>query len=411
MRMLPYRPSPNRADGVVITFVDISVRKQAEEKLVEADRRKDEFLAVLAHELRNPLAPISAGIEVLKTAKPDPRVIGQVATIMDRQTQQLARLVDDLLEVSRISGGKLHLRKSIVQLADIVNDAVATAKPLIERLGHQLDIVLPDTPVMLEADGARLTQVLSNLFNNAARYSLRDGRIELRAECRDDVAVIKVKDHGIGIAKHALPRVFELFYQDQDPRFERNSGLGIGLTLAKSLVEMHGGTIEVESPGINRGSVFTLRLPIAVTAVATPEHEPRPPRATERRVLIVDDNNDAAETLCMLVESLGGNQVRTASSGEQALETARELRPDVVLLDLGMPGMDGYEVARRMRQESWGRDATIIAVTGWGQEEHRRLTKEAGFDRHLTKPADAEEIEALLDEPPPRPRAQAPTAP
>jgi two-component system CheB/CheR fusion protein len=406
MRILPYRPEYPRLDGAVVSFIDITARRQAEENLREADRRKDEFLAVLAHELRNPLAPISAGIEVLKTAGSNPGVVAQVAATMARQTQQLVRLVDDLLEVSRISGGKLHLKKSPVQLADVMRDAVATSKPLIERLGHELAVVLPAEPVVLDADGPRLTQVLANLLNNAARYTLREGRIEVGAERRDGTAIVKVRDNGIGIARHAMPRVFEMFYQDRDQRVARNSGLGIGLTLAKSLVEMHGGSIDVESSGPNRGSTFTIRLPIAVGASTVPEEHRHAPSAGDHRVLIVDDNTDAAETLCMLVKSLGGNEVQTASSGAEALETARELQPDVVLLDLMMPGMDGYEVARRMRQESWGRDAKIVAVTGWGQEEHRRRTREAGFDQHLTKPANIEALESLLAEAPTRQRAQ-----
>jgi len=397
-RILPYRTPSERVDGVVITLVDITDRKRVEDELKAADRRKDEFLALLAHELRNPLAPISSGIEVLKRGTGDKEIVAQITATMARQAKQLVRLVDDLLDLSRVSGARLQLRKSRVRLRDGVRDAVAAVKPLIDRSRHELTVSIADETLELDADSARLTQIVANLLTNAARYTPDGGKIEIKAERRGTSAVITVADNGIGIAPESLERVFEMFYQGDDPRLPRAAGLGIGLTLAKSLVEMHGGTIDVQSAGADQGSRFTVRLPIAEAGQPDAQRA-EPKRASElggHRVLIVDDNTDAARTLGMLVEALGKNQVSTAANGPEALRLAEELRPDIVLLDLKMPGMDGYEVARLLRRESWGKDMMLVAVTGWALEEHRRRSKEAGFDRHLTKPADIASLEALL---------------
>jgi CheY-like chemotaxis protein len=303
-----------------------------------------------------------------------------------------------LLDLSRVSGARLQLRKSRIRLADVVRDAVATVKPLIERSNHELTVDTGTEAIELDADGARLTQVVANLLNNAARYTPDGGKIDLKLERSGKDAVITVTDNGIGIHGGTIGRIFEMFYQGEDSRLARTAGLGIGLTLAKSLTEMHGGTIRAESPGPERGSRFTVRLPLP--AVMQPAAErataERPCDLGGHRVLIVDDNTDAAHTLGMLVSMLGENEVLMAANGPDALRIAAEQRPDIVLLDLKMPGMDGYEVARRLRGEEWGKELTLVAVTGWTLEEHKRRSKEAGFDRHLTKPADMASIEALL---------------
>jgi two-component system CheB/CheR fusion protein len=407
MRMLPYHSVSQNEDGAVVTLIDITARKQAEDELRSADRRKDEFIALLAHELRNPLAPISSGIEVLKIAGDDPHLTKQVLTTIERQTGQLVRLVDDLLDISRIRGGKLRLRKSLVNLADVVRDAVTAVRPMIERAEHELTILLPHERVMLDADHTRLTQVLANLLNNAARYTPKNGRIAVVAERDGDHLVLKVQDNGFGIPEDVLNHVFEMFYQGDDARVSRNTGLGIGLTLAKSLVEMHGGTIGVSSPGADQGSEFKLRLPISKGAVQAARAPDQSEDLSGHRVLIVDDNADAAETLQLLMNTLGSNDVQVAGSGPEALAKAVDLKPDIVLLDLKMPDMDGYEVARRIRREPWGANVLLVALTGWGLEEHKRRSKEAGFDRHLTKPADRATLKAALR----HPRASAPQGP
>ena len=396
-RVLPYRTAGRRVDGVAITLIDITARRRAEDDLRRADRRKDEFLAVLAHELRNPLAPLSSGVELLKVAGRDPEVVGKVAPVMARQVRQLVRMVDDLLEVSRISGGRLQLRRAPVLLGDIVRDAVASVRPLVDRAGQELKVSVPDTPIVLEADAARLTQVLTNLLNNATKYTPDGGTIVLTASAQGANAVVTVRDSGHGMPDYVARHVFEMFFRGAEGRQPRDSGLGIGLTIAKQLVEMHGGTLSVASEGLDRGSMFTMSVPLSTEAqVPVTDARMAGDELGGHRVLIVDDNLDAAETLGMQVRTLGGNEVRTALSGEVALQTAPAFQPDIVLLDLGMPEMDGYEVARRIRQEPWGKDVMLVAVTGWGQEEHRQRTKEAGFDRHLTKPADPADIESLL---------------
>jgi CheY-like chemotaxis protein len=384
---------------VTVAVADDEAREAKERR--DADRRKDEFLALLAHELRNPLAPIVAGIDLLRHATDKPEVLEQVTAMMARQAKQLVRLVDDLLELSRVSGGRLRLRKSRVPLSDVLGDAVASVRPMIERQRHELQLNLPEEPVELEADSARLTQVFTNLLNNAARYTPDGGRITLEAAREGEEAVVTVTDNGIGIPAPAIARIFEMFYQGDDGRPTRGGGLGIGLTLARSLVEMHGGTITATSAGSDRGSEFKVRLPIAERAAVGGEKDPQAGRKPlgGHRVLIVDDNTDAARTLGMLVETLGNNEVHVAYNGSDALRIAEERRPDIVLLDLKMPGMDGYEVARRLRSESWGRDLTLVAVTGWTLDDHKRRSRDAGFDRHLTKPADVAALAAVLSSP------------
>jgi two-component system CheB/CheR fusion protein len=405
VRMRPHVGGVDASEGVVITFIDITDSKRVEAMLREADRRKDEFLAVLAHELRNPLAPITSGIELLRVAGDNPAIVRQVADTMQRQTQQLVRLIDDLMETSRISGGRLKLRKAAVELTDVIADAIVSVRPLLDAHRHELTTKLPPEPLVLEADAARLTQVIANLLNNAARYTPDGGRIEVSAEREDDEVVIAVSDSGIGMPAGVAMHAFDMFYQGEDKRIGGRGGLGVGLTLAKSLVEMHGGTIAVESPGRLGGSDLLLRLPLKASAERAEERPRVPPDGAPpngHRVLIVDDNNDAAETLGMMLGTLGDIEIQTASNGSQALAAAAEFRPDVVLLDLRMPGMDGYEVARRLRSEPWGKELLLVALTGWGQAEHRRLTREAGFDRHLVKPADLGALRSVLAEGRPR---------
>jgi two-component system CheB/CheR fusion protein len=395
-RMLPYRTAGDRVDGVVITLVDITARRRAEIELRVADRRKDEFLAVLAHELRNPLAPLSSGVELLKVVGREADIVSKVTPVMARQVRQLVRMVDDLLEVSRISGGRLQLRRSPVLLRGIVRDAVASVRSQVERARQDLEVKVPDVPIVLDADAARLTQVLTNLLNNASKYTPDRGRLTLSAGVDGANAVVTVRDTGYGMPEDVASHVFEMFYRGADSR-PRDSGLGIGLTIAKQLVEMHGGTLTVESAGRDLGSTFTMSIPLSSEAqLPASDEKTQNDELGGHRVLIVDDNVDAAEMLGMQVRTLGSNEVRTALSGEVALQTAPAFRPDIVLLDLGMPEMDGFEVARRIRQEPWGKDVMLVAVTGWGQEEHRQRTRDAGFDRHLTKPADPTDIESLL---------------
>lgn len=401
-RVLPYRRSGNEIGGVVLTFVDITDRKRAEDVLREEDRRKDQFLATLGHELRNPLATIVTGLELLDSVADDAMAVRQLRATLDRQAHQLVRLVDDLLEVARIRGGKLRLRRFAVRLADVIRDAVDDVRPLADAAGRELAVRVSAEPIVLEADAARLTQVVVNLLNNAVKYTPKGGRISISAErCDEEHASITVEDDGYGMPPTTLERVFELFFQGDDPRQPENSGLGLGLPLAKSLIEMHGGKISASSKGVDRGSEFRIVLPTMQGAAAQFSAQAAPTGETDlrerpRRVLIVDDNADAAVTLGLLIKHVGHHEVRTATSGAEALVVGAELAPDVVLLDLMMPGMDGYEVARRIRQQRWGERAFVVALTGWGQEEHRRRTREAGFDEHLTKPADKDSLLSVL---------------
>jgi CheY-like chemotaxis protein len=398
----PYRTAMRGLEGAAIIFLDITERKRAELSLREADRRKEEFLAVLAHELRNPLAPIVAGLEILRSDPNDASLKQRVIATMMRQSRQLVRLVDDLLEVRRINEGKVILRMQPVPIADVVRDALATVRPLAESQKQVLTVELPDEPLHVDGDAVRLTQVIGNVLHNAARYTPPNGKIAVRAQRDGEQAVISVQDNGRGMSADSLRNVFEMFYQASDSSLT-GSGLGIGLTLARKLVEMHSGSISAESPGVQQGSTFTVRLPLSRFPNApSTEAVTQSPQSTHlHRVLIVDDNEDAAETLRELISALNGNEVHTSSNGPDALAAADRLHPDVVLLDLSMPGMDGYEVARRMRATPWGKNALLVALTGWGQEQHRRRSKEAGFDCHLTKPADPEALQAVLNGAPP----------
>jgi PAS domain S-box-containing protein len=392
--------------GVVLVFRDESERQRTQLVLQNADRRKDEFLATLAHELRNPLAPICMGLELLRMNEGDPQAQEGVRLMMDRQTQHMVRLIDDLLDVSRITRGKLELRKSGVELTDIVRDAVAATRPLLDEANHELTVRLPEQPLMLCADANRLTQVLTNLLNNAAKFTPRGGRIELAAQRSGGEVTMTISDSGIGIPADKTDQVFDMFTQIQENSECRNTGLGIGLTLVKSLVEMHGGTVEVQSRGTNLGTTVLVRLPAVseptIVANATPQ-DPASARPTlNRRILVVDDNTDALASLSRLVTLLG-HEVRQAHDGLEALAIGRTFQPDMVLMDLGMPKLNGFDAARRMRQEPWGRTTSLVATTGWGQEEDRRRSAEAGFDHHLVKPIAVAALREILDKsPPPR---------
>jgi len=363
---------------------EIAQRKRAEEMLKEADRRKDEFLAMLGHELRNPLAPIRNAVHVLQRVAPSDEQVSRMLAVIDRQARQLAGLVDDLLDVSRITRGQINLRKQALELAE----------------------VLPDEPLIVEADATRLTQVILNLLNNAAKYTEEGGRIGLTVEQQDGEVLMRVRDTGMGIPAEMLPKIFEPFTQIEHTLDRAQGGLGIGLTLVRRLVEMHGGRVQAFSEGRGRGSEFVVRLPIAA--------QPSPPAVVgqvfqpdsgicqavkpdlQRRVLIVDDNKDSAESLAMLMQLLG-HDVRTAHDGETGLETARQFAPDIVVLDIGLPRLNGLEVARQLRQDLGFRDTLLIAMTGYGQEEDRRRSHGAGFNAHLVKPVDFGELQALLE--------------
>ena len=388
--------------GVIVrwfgTATDIHDLKEAEAALREANRHKDEFLATLAHELRNPLAPIRSGLEFLKRTGVDSPKAAQVHDMMARQTDHLVRLVNDLLELSRLSQGLIEVRRETVDLAQVVNDAVAAARPTMADRRHRVTVSLPPEPLLLEADATRMTQVLVNLLTNAAKFTAPGGRIDISARAENGQVAVSVRDNGVGISAAALSRIFEPFVQIESGLDRSRDGLGLGLSLARRLVEMHEGRIEARSEGVGLGSEFIVRVPLANPPHAEDRHGAAVEDAREvlsRRILVVDDNHDVADSLAMLLESMGMD-VRVAYDGPSALEIAFAFKPEIVFLDLGMPGMDGVETARRLRQIPDGNDAFLIALTGWGQAEHRSRTREAGFDEHLAKPVDLDTLMPIL---------------
>ncbi|MCE9525409.1 MAG: PAS domain S-box protein [Planctomycetales bacterium] len=396
----PIRDSQGNVVGSVLVFRDIGELKRANQALREADRRKDEFLATLAHELRNPLAPIRNSLQILKTPQIDAAVAEHSREVLERQVHHLVRLVDDLLDVSRVMRGKIDLRKEPVELASIVTRAVETAQSLIDANGHKLELSIPSESLLLDADPVRLAQVVGNLLVNSAKYTPCSGHIGVTAQREGNQVVLRIRDNGIGIAPDMLPHVFELFVQADHTTTKAQGGLGIGLTLVKNLTEMHGGSIVAHSAGLGKGCEFELRLPLLLAkrsvSVAIPAESRRPGKSPQgHRLLVVDDNRDSAMTLALLLR-LKGHEVQVAHDGMSAIELARSYGPKLVFLDLGMPGMDGYEVARRMRQQPGLENVVLAAVTGWGQQEDRRRTADAGFDHHLVKPLEPMELDRLL---------------
>jgi len=398
----PVRDDSGHIVGASKVARDITERVQAEDALKEADRRKDEFLATLAHELRNPLAPLSNALHILQSPGADEAQRTEARGIMARQVQQMVRLVDDLLDVSRISHGKIDLHKQRITLADAIKNALETAKPLVEENRHQLSVSLPDATLWLDADLTRLSQLFANLLNNAAKYTPPGGQLRLEATAEENNVVVRVCDTGIGIPASMLPHVFDMFTQ-ADTSIERaHGGLGIGLTLVRTLAEMHGGSVDAFSKGTGQGSEFVVRLPLAQGSPAVAPPPARLPHAGTAdgeqrrfRILVTDDSRMSAKTLGYMLEIMG-HDVRLAYDGANALDIARSFLPEVIFLDIGLPGMSGYEICRQLRVDPVLAHSVIIAQTGWSQEEHRKRSKESGFDYHLVKPVDLQMLEELL---------------
>jgi PAS domain S-box-containing protein len=394
--------------GVFITDLTPQKRHEqlvaAQEALREADRRKNEFLAMLAHELRNPLAPIRNAVDILRLTADDPAAVRSTSAMLERQVGLMVRFVDDLLDASRISQNRIELHREQLELASVIDQAVESVRLQCESLGHELTVALPEEAVHVVGDPARLTQVFANLLDNACKYMELGGRVRVSAEVTrgergaPDAVVVRVRDGGIGISADQLPRIFDMFAQ-ADTSLERSrSGLGIGLTLVRTLVELHGGRVEARSEGPGKGSEFVVHLPVppATSQAAPSPPAPMPEPATARyRIVVADDSQDSAEALALLL-SLKGHETRTAFDGAEAVEVAERFRPDVMLLDIGMPKLNGYDACRLIRAQPWGRQVVLVAQTGWGQEEDRRRTEEAGFDGHLVKPVDPEALMSLL---------------
>jgi signal transduction histidine kinase/ActR/RegA family two-component response regulator len=395
----PLRNDAGELIGASKVARDISLQKRAQRELEEADARKNEFLALLAHELRNPLGPIRHAIKILRARAPSSEELQWATNIIDRQTEHMTRLVDDLLDVARITRGTIELRRERVDIADIIKAAVESSGASIERAGHQLRVTPPMEPLFVEGDATRLTQIVANLLDNSAKYTDPGGRIWLTAEREGHEAVIQVKDTGIGIAPDVLPRIFDMFTQARLTLERAQGGLGVGLALVDRLVKLHGGNVSAYSGGLGKGSQFTIRLPaLPAHRQATPEPGPGAGRSgTEKhcRILVVDDNEDSADSLAMLLHMLG-HEVKTANDGESALGAAAEFRPDVAILDIGLPKVNGYDLAKQIREHPWARDMVLVALTGWGQEEHRRRSAESGFNHHLIKPVEFEVLQQIL---------------
>ena len=383
---------------ILLAIEDITERIQSE-ALKQADRRKNEFLATLAHELRNPLGPILNSLQIMRLKGGDGKAVRSAFEMMERQVGQMVRLVDDLLDLGRISLGKIELRRRPIELAAVVSHAVEAIRPMCENMDQELTVKLPPQPVYLNADPTRVAQMVENLLSNACKFTDKGGRISISAEREGEQAVIRVRDSGVGIAAEELPHIFDMFMQVDSSPARSGSGLGIGLTLVKRMVEMHGGTVAAHSAGLGQGSELVISLPVMVE---TPEAQPpitvrEPAPATSHRILVVDDNWDSATSLAMLLK-LAGNETHTAFDGLEAVEAATTFRPDVVLLDLGLPKLSGYEVARKIREQPWGKEMVLVAVTGWGQDEDRQKSKAAGFDGHVLKPVEQAALTRLLAE-------------
>ena len=393
-------PMPDARGGIeewIGAASDITERKLAEEKLRESDRRKDEFLAMLAHELRNPLAPIGAAAALLQRARLDEGLVRKTSEIIGRQVAHMTELIDDLLDVSRVTHGQVELDEAALDMRAIVADAVEQAMPLVRTRHQQLDVDVPAQLMPVMGDAKRLVQVLANLLNNAAKYTQEGGRLRLAARVRGNQVVVDVADNGIGMAPDLVARAFDLFAQAERTSDRASGGLGLGLALVRSLVELHGGTVACESAGPGQGSRFTVTLPLlaAGAAPAVPRDEAQAAQERGLSIMVVDDNVDAAETLGLLLEA-SGHRVSVEHDPLRALERSRTEAPQVCLLDIGLPGMDGYELARRLRAQPSTAHAFLVAITGYGQDSDRRLAAEAGFDRHLVKPIDLESLRDAL---------------
>jgi signal transduction histidine kinase len=376
--------------------------RESEEQLRDADRRKDEFLAMLAHELRNPLAPIRTAVQLMRFKELPDEQRTRARDIIERQVDQLVRLIDDLMDVSRITRGMITLHRESIDLTAVIARAVETTRPLIDSRRQELAVALPPRALRVEGDGTRLAQVIGNVLNNASKYTPEGGRVRLRLHAEEGEAVVTVSDTGIGIPAEMLGNVFDLFTQVNRALDRPHGGLGIGLALVRKIVEMHGGQVSASSAGVDQGTEIVIRLGLveerASTALqAAPDDADSPPHLPSRRILVVDDNQDAASLIALLLE-LAGQDVQTANDGAEALRTAAVQRPEVVFLDLAMPGLNGYETARRIRQEPWGREVALIALSGWGQRRDRARTAEAGFSAHLVKPVSEAQLLAVLAE-------------
>ncbi len=402
---LPLKDASGQITGINIVVEEITERKRLEEELKQhaktleaADRRKDEFIAMLAHELRNPLAPIRSAVEMLGLCDASDPDFHWGRNVIDQQVKHLARLLDDLLDLSRITGNKLELKKERILLADVINAALEGSRPIIEQRNHRVSVTAPLKAIPLHADTVRLTQVLINLINNAAKYTAPGGRIGVSADIHQGMVVLRITDNGMGISAAQLPYIFDMFYQADRSYEQAYGGLGIGLTLVKRLVEMHDGSVEAHSSGVNQGSEFIVRLPYIVEP-AQPAKETTGSdikRRVRRRVLVVDDYPNAAEGLARWLRRLN-HEVKVAFDGLQGIEAAEEFRPEIVLLDIGMPKLNGYETAERIRRHPWGKQMVLVALTGWGQAEDRERSRQAGFDLHLVKPVDYGQLRALLE--------------
>jgi len=395
----PIRDASGGLLGAVNVLVDITERKRAEAALHTDSRRKDEFIATLAHELRNPLSPLLHSLQILRIKPSGTRTAEMALDVADRQLKQLTRLIDDLLDISRIAHDKLELRRAPVDLGDVLRVAVEINHPSIEAKRHEFTLTLPDDPIIVDADALRLTQAVSNLLNNAAKYTRPEGRIWMVADREGDQAVITVRDNGAGMTADVLACVFDMFAQGTNAPARPNAGLGIGLALTRRLVEMHGGIVTAHSEGKDCGSAFAVRLPITSATAAIDAGAAAAPSINHAelalRIVVVDDNEDAVEALRTLLD-MAGNDVRCAYDGEEAFMLAETFHPDVMFLDIGLPKLDGWTLAERLRDQPWGKLMLLVAVSGWGQRSDLQRSKEAGFDRHLVKPADQAQILQLL---------------
>jgi signal transduction histidine kinase/ActR/RegA family two-component response regulator len=394
----PFGDAMNEVVGICAQGYDVTELKQAERALCDAQQRKDEFIAVLAHELRNPLAPIQQAAKIASMSGATDAQLRWSGAIIHRQAGHMALLLDDLLDLSRVTRGKLHLRLAQVDLAAVIDSAIETARPLIDARHHALSVQLPTQMPTVHADALRLAQLIGNLLTNAAKYTEPGGRIELALCHAENEVAISVSDTGIGIAQEKLATIFEMFSQLRSPIERSESGFGIGLALVEALVRLHGGTVTAHSGGIGKGSTFTVRIPRSNACEAQPGIAPSRAAAaagTALKILIVDDNRDAAESLALLL-SFDGHELRSAADGSEGILLAEQFRPDVVLLDIGLPKLNGYEVAQRLRASNWGKTLTLVAITGWGLAEDKRRAMAAGFDRHLTKPVDVDELRSIV---------------